>query len=249
MVSASSPCSASSSRAAASTGPRVRPARCPGVRGRSTLRTIRRTVKLYDVQLRLRGVPMTRIALFHSVLGVRPGVLDAAERLRAAGHDGRGRRPVRRTGLRRLRRGLRLRRGHRLPGAHGSAPSRRSSTCPTVSSRRASRTAAAWPSSSRARARSSGVLHALGRAAARACSASRLAGGRAGADPLHGRRSVPAAGGDRRGGRGDAAAGGAARALRLPGRRAPVHGCEPAARVRRRERALLWERVLAFCER
>lgn len=30
---------------------------------------------------------MTTIALFHSVLGVRPGVLDAAERLRAAGHQ------------------------------------------------------------------------------------------------------------------------------------------------------------------
>jgi len=30
---------------------------------------------------------MTQIALFHSVLGVRPGVLDAAERLRADGHD------------------------------------------------------------------------------------------------------------------------------------------------------------------
>lgn len=30
---------------------------------------------------------MAQIALFHSVLGVRPGVLDAAERLRAAGHD------------------------------------------------------------------------------------------------------------------------------------------------------------------
>jgi dienelactone hydrolase len=29
---------------------------------------------------------MTQIALFHSVLGVRPGVLDAAQRLRAAGH-------------------------------------------------------------------------------------------------------------------------------------------------------------------
>lgn len=29
---------------------------------------------------------MTHIALFHSVLGVRPGVLDAAERLHAAGH-------------------------------------------------------------------------------------------------------------------------------------------------------------------
>src|SRR5664280_1201508 len=30
---------------------------------------------------------MPQIALFHSVLGVRPGVLDAAERLRAAGHE------------------------------------------------------------------------------------------------------------------------------------------------------------------
>lgn len=30
---------------------------------------------------------MTDVALFHSVLGVRPGVLDAAERLRAEGHD------------------------------------------------------------------------------------------------------------------------------------------------------------------
>lgn len=30
---------------------------------------------------------MVDIALFHSVLGVRPGVLDAAERLRAAGHE------------------------------------------------------------------------------------------------------------------------------------------------------------------
>ena len=30
---------------------------------------------------------MTRIALFHSVLGVRPGILDAAERLRADGHE------------------------------------------------------------------------------------------------------------------------------------------------------------------
>ncbi|CAA9400892.1 dienelactone hydrolase family protein [uncultured Nocardioides sp.] len=30
---------------------------------------------------------MTQIALFHSALGVRPGVLDAADRLRAAGHD------------------------------------------------------------------------------------------------------------------------------------------------------------------
>lgn len=30
---------------------------------------------------------MSHIALFHSVLGVRPGVIDAAERLRAAGHE------------------------------------------------------------------------------------------------------------------------------------------------------------------
>lgn len=30
---------------------------------------------------------MTQIALFHSVLGVRPGIADAAERLRAAGHQ------------------------------------------------------------------------------------------------------------------------------------------------------------------
>jgi len=30
---------------------------------------------------------MTNIALFHSVLGVRPGVAAAADRLRAAGHD------------------------------------------------------------------------------------------------------------------------------------------------------------------
>jgi dienelactone hydrolase len=30
---------------------------------------------------------MTRIALFHSVLGVRPGIHDAAERLRAGGHE------------------------------------------------------------------------------------------------------------------------------------------------------------------
>ena len=30
---------------------------------------------------------MASIALFHSVLGVRPGVLDAAARLRAAGHE------------------------------------------------------------------------------------------------------------------------------------------------------------------
>ncbi len=30
---------------------------------------------------------MTQIALFHSVLGLRPGVTEAAERLRAAGHE------------------------------------------------------------------------------------------------------------------------------------------------------------------
>lgn len=30
---------------------------------------------------------MAHLALFHSVLGVRPGVLEAADRLRAAGHE------------------------------------------------------------------------------------------------------------------------------------------------------------------
>jgi dienelactone hydrolase len=30
---------------------------------------------------------MTTVALFHSVLGIRPGVLDAADRLRTAGHE------------------------------------------------------------------------------------------------------------------------------------------------------------------
>jgi dienelactone hydrolase len=30
---------------------------------------------------------MTQIALFHSALGLRPGILDAADRLRAAGHE------------------------------------------------------------------------------------------------------------------------------------------------------------------
>jgi dienelactone hydrolase len=30
---------------------------------------------------------MTRIALFHSVLGIRPGITDAADRFRSAGHD------------------------------------------------------------------------------------------------------------------------------------------------------------------
>ena len=30
---------------------------------------------------------MSQIALFHSALGVRPGVLDAADRLKAAGHE------------------------------------------------------------------------------------------------------------------------------------------------------------------
>lgn len=33
------------------------------------------------------GVGMSRIALFHSVLGVRPGIEDAAARLRSAGHE------------------------------------------------------------------------------------------------------------------------------------------------------------------
>jgi dienelactone hydrolase len=32
-------------------------------------------------------IGMTQVALFHSVLGVRPGVLDAADRLRKAGHE------------------------------------------------------------------------------------------------------------------------------------------------------------------
>jgi dienelactone hydrolase len=36
---------------------------------------------------RRKGAIVADIALFHSVLGVRPGVLDAAERLRAAGHE------------------------------------------------------------------------------------------------------------------------------------------------------------------
>jgi dienelactone hydrolase len=35
----------------------------------------------------LEGSAVPTIALFHSVLGVRPGVNDAADRLRAAGHD------------------------------------------------------------------------------------------------------------------------------------------------------------------
>ena len=30
---------------------------------------------------------MTKVAVFHSVLGIRPGVLDAADRLRTAGHE------------------------------------------------------------------------------------------------------------------------------------------------------------------
>ena len=30
---------------------------------------------------------MAQVALFHSVLGVRPGIHEAATRLRAAGHD------------------------------------------------------------------------------------------------------------------------------------------------------------------
>jgi dienelactone hydrolase len=34
-----------------------------------------------------RVVPMTTVVLFHSVLGIRQGVLDAAERLRADGHQ------------------------------------------------------------------------------------------------------------------------------------------------------------------
>jgi len=34
-----------------------------------------------------RLMVMTQVALFHSVLGVRPGITDAAERLRAVGHE------------------------------------------------------------------------------------------------------------------------------------------------------------------
>src|SRR5919197_6457180 len=59
MVSASSPCSASSSRAATRTPAWLRPARCPGVRWRLTLRIVRRTAKLYGVQFTNLEQPMT----------------------------------------------------------------------------------------------------------------------------------------------------------------------------------------------
>lgn len=52
--------------------------------GHSTI--VRSTAKLYGVQHE-RGFGVTQVALFHSVLGVRPGIDDAATRLRAAGHD------------------------------------------------------------------------------------------------------------------------------------------------------------------
>lgn len=39
------------------------------------------------VSVDLKGRKMMEIALFHSVLGVRPGITDAAERLTAAGHN------------------------------------------------------------------------------------------------------------------------------------------------------------------
>lgn len=42
--------------------------------------------KLDVVQFDRGELPVTQVALFHSALGVRPGVADAAERLRAAGH-------------------------------------------------------------------------------------------------------------------------------------------------------------------
>src|SRR5918997_1104856 len=87
MVSAASPCSASSSGAAATTPLLVRPARWPGLRRASTLQTVQRSVKLYDVQLSDAGARMSHVALFHSVLGARPGMIEAAERLRAAGHE------------------------------------------------------------------------------------------------------------------------------------------------------------------
>lgn len=51
--------------------------------GRSGLRVRTRQLLVPEVRL----LRMSHIALFHSVLGVRPGVLDAAERLRAEGHD------------------------------------------------------------------------------------------------------------------------------------------------------------------
>jgi dienelactone hydrolase len=50
------------------------------------IRALRPTVATLSVTgRRLHG--MTQIALFHSVLGIRPGIVDAAHRLRAAGHD------------------------------------------------------------------------------------------------------------------------------------------------------------------
>jgi dienelactone hydrolase len=49
---------------------------------------VHRPAKLYSVQLsQSRRLFVSQIALFHSVLGVRRGVLDAAELLRSEGHD------------------------------------------------------------------------------------------------------------------------------------------------------------------
>ena len=61
-----------------------------GVRDEPVTPLLRQRVDLEDLDS-LRGgwlgCAMTTVALFHSVLGVRQGVLDAAERLRQDGHD------------------------------------------------------------------------------------------------------------------------------------------------------------------
>ncbi len=65
-----------------------RPRRHPDSRslcGMGTVRTAGHFVAMSVPAGRLPG--MTDIALFHSVLGVRPGVREAADRLRAEGHD------------------------------------------------------------------------------------------------------------------------------------------------------------------
>src|ERR1700712_2270424 len=59
---------------------------------------------------------MTSIALFHSVLGVRPGIHAAAERLRAARASRPRRGPVRRPRLRRPSTAVDFRRVDRIPG-------------------------------------------------------------------------------------------------------------------------------------
>ena len=91
-----------------------RPRRCrdsvnpreSGIRSPTLPRYVIGTNRALSVLL-CRFFRMTRIALFHSVLGVRPGVLAAADVFRDAGHQVAGRRPVRRPGIRRLRRGER----------------------------------------------------------------------------------------------------------------------------------------------